>query len=270
MRRFWIAFAAVAVVLGLACGSETIVTVETCTPGQSAACSQSGCSGMHACKADGSGYDACVCFADGGAGRPEGGADAGTQPDSAPDSPSDGPSDVSKSDDSSSADSGSPDTTAHDSGSPDSSSADCRSWALGGIGVPTGTVATASTTYSTDVPALAIDGNLATLWNATNYSGWLSLEFPTPLSITGIRMAASSSPATEETYSVTTLSGSTVIGGATEMVNGNTSIDGGPPYTIEPAIPITPGTYDGIIINVSESSSWIVINEVSLLTAACP
>jgi hypothetical protein len=255
MRRVCIAFAAVALVLELACGSETIVTVGICTPGHSTACSHTGCSGVHACKADGSGYEPCTCFADGGGGPPEAGADAHRQPDSAPDSPSDGPAEASKSD---------------DSGSHDSSSADCRSWALGGIGVPAGTIATASTTYSTDVPALAIDGNLATLWNATTYSGWLSLEFPTPLSITGIRMAASSSPATEETYSVTALSGSTVIGGAPEGVDGYTSIDGGPPYTIEPAIPITPGTYDGIIINVSKSSSWVVINEVSLLTATCP
>jgi hypothetical protein len=40
----------------------------------------------------------------------------------------------------------------------------------------------------------AIDGNLSTSWVAPAYTGWLSLQFPTALTITGIRMAANSDP----------------------------------------------------------------------------
>jgi hypothetical protein len=61
-------------------------TPKVCTPGQSVACTgPGGCSGGQACKADGSGYEACVCGSGGGAGGgggngggTGGGMDAGT------------------------------------------------------------------------------------------------------------------------------------------------------------------------------------------------
>jgi len=68
-------------------------------------------------------------------------------------------------------------------------------------------------------------------------------------------------------------SGATMIGSATEMVSTGTAttemLDAGT-ITIEPAIPVTPGTYAGITINVNGMASWVVIDEVSLLTAECP
>jgi hypothetical protein len=56
----------------------------------------------------------------------------------------------------------------------------------------------------------------------------------------------------------------TSIGTATEMVNGNTML------TIEPAIPLNPGSYSTITINVNGNGSWAAINAVSLLTSECP
>jgi hypothetical protein len=120
-----------------------------------------------------------------------------------------------------------------DAKSDSSSDASCLTWALGGIGVPSGTVATASATYSTDVPSNAIDGDLTTEWNADGHTGSLTLQFPTPQTITGIRMATTSSPPTEESYIITASGSSTTIGSATEMVNGSAT------DTIEPAISVT-------------------------------
>lgn len=161
----------------------------------------------------------------------------------------------------------------------------CLSWSLGGIGVPAGTVATASSTCtapsscsaSSDSPSYAIDRNLSTNWNSGGNTASLSLQFPTPQAITGIRIAAGAYPGTNEAYAVMTLadadSGATTIGSATEMVNTGTAttevLDAGT-ITIEPAIPVTPGTYAGITINVNGMASWVVIDDVSLLTAECP
>jgi hypothetical protein len=153
----------------------------------------------------------------------------------------------------------------------------CLSWALGGVGVPAGTVATAASGSS---PANAIDGNLSTSWNSGGYTGSISLQFPTPQAITGIRIAAQAGPGTNETYAVMTLadadSGATMIGSATEMVNTGTTtemVDAGGTLgtiTIEPAIPVTPGAYAGITINVNGMASWVEIVQVSLLTVGCP
>ncbi len=153
--------------------------------------------------------------------------------------------------------------------------AGCLSWALGGIGVPAGTVVTASSTYGSAVASNAIDGVLATEWWASTWTGWLALQFPSPQAITGIRMAALAgpsmgSPTASETYTVTPAGSSTTIGSAAETVNGTG------PYTIEPAIPVTPDTYAGITISVNAGdpnlgvSTSVGINEVSLLTTGCP
>jgi hypothetical protein len=140
----------------------------------------------------------------------------------------------------------------------------CKTWSLGGIGMPAGTVATASSTYSTYTPNLAIDGDLTTLWNASTYTGWLQLAFPAPVAITGIRLASQATPATNTDYSVTPIASTTVIGSATDFVSPSTTVE------IQPALSVTPGTYSGLIINVNGEASWVVIAEVSLLTAECP
>lgn len=77
----------VAAILGAftigACGSSSDNgAAKTCASGQSVACTgPGGCSGGQACKADGSGYEACVCGVGGG----DGGSDGGTGSDSASD-----------------------------------------------------------------------------------------------------------------------------------------------------------------------------------------
>jgi hypothetical protein len=151
----------------------------------------------------------------------------------------------------------------------------CLPWALGGIGIPAGTVVTASSTSGNEAAAYAIDGVLATAWSATDYTAWLVLQFPSPQAITGIRMAAtaapsSGAPAANETYTLIPEDSSTAAGAATEAVNA------APPYTIEPAIAITPGVYAGITINIDAGTpntgpaSWVIVDEISLLTTACP
>jgi hypothetical protein len=249
-----------------ACGGSEITSASACAPGRSISCTGVGpCAGSQTCKEDGSGYDPCVCSANGGGGSPNNGADASALDDSAS-----GARDGAATGHDSATDSRSDARGSDGSGSYDSGDAGCLSWALGGIGIPAGTLATASATYSNDVAADAIDRDLSTCWNAPGYTASLSLTFPMPQSITGIRMAANSSPAASETYTVTPVGSSTMIGSATETVNGNTSVDGGPPYTIEPAIPVTPGSYAGITINVDGVASWVAINEISLLTSECP
>jgi hypothetical protein len=135
---------------------------------------------------------------------------------------------------------------------------------LGGIGIPSGSVASASSSYSTNTPNLAIDGDLSTYWNAGGYSGSITVTFPSAQTIDGLRIAATASPATNETYSVYGIQGasSTLIGSATLSVPQG--------INILPAIMLTAGTYDGIEVQVNGMSSWVAIAEMSLLTSGCP
>jgi hypothetical protein len=289
MRNLRLALVPLLLIPAVACGGEILPTIASeCVPGRSVTCSSpSGCSGTHVCLADGSGYAPCDCGGDGidvdaagpdatygtddatsddaeqavdaGEEATDASIDAGTFDAGGADSPTDAALDRNMADSSL----GGGDAAPSDgSGTSDGG---CLSWALGGIGVPPGTLASASTTYSNDVPALAIDGELTTDWNATDYTAWLSLQFPTPQTINGIRLAANSSPPTSEIYTVTSAGSSpTTIGSGTEVINGNSG------YTIEPAISVTPGTYAAIIINVNGAGSWVAVNEVSLLTSECP
>ncbi len=69
----------------------------------------------------------------------------------------------------------------------------------------------------------------------------------------------------EAAFGSDTIAGSaTVIGTATTMVNGDVG------YTVEPVLSLTPGAYSGITITVDGGPSWVSINEVSLVTQACP
>jgi hypothetical protein len=68
-----------------------------------------------------------------------------------------------------------------------------------------------------------------------------------------------------ETYTIMRAGTSTVIGQAVESTT-----DGGA-YTIDLAVPITPGAYSGITISVDDGGcAWVQISEVSLLTGDCP
>ena len=133
---------------------------------------------------------------------------------------------------------------------------------LGGIGVPTMSVATASSTYTTYTPDKAIDGDINTAWCAGTNQGWLQIDFPAPTSIAGVRIAAVATPSTTQTFTITPSGSQTVIGSGMRAVNPNVSV--------LPAISVTPGTYSGIRITVDGANSWIQPYEVSLLTPACP
>jgi hypothetical protein len=177
-----------------------------------------------------------------------GAPDAGGH-DGAPESPSDASS-----------------SDASESDSVSSGSGGCLSWALGGIGVPAGTVATASASYGNQLPAQAIDGALTTDWNSGANSGALTLTFPGPQEMTGIRIAAAASPSTSEVYTVT--SSGVSLASATESVT-----SGGPPTappTIEPSITFGPGSYSSLTITIDGESSWVEVAEVSILTSQCP
>jgi hypothetical protein len=148
----------------------------------------------------------------------------------------------------------------------DASDGGCSTWdaGLGGIGIPSGTTATASGSYSSNTPDKAIDMDLSTYWNSGGYSGWIQLTFPSPQTIDGVRIAAVASPPTNETYQVygITNNNPTLIGSATLSVPGSISV--------LPPISLTQGAYDGIKLVVGGNASWVAVAEVSLLTTGCP
>jgi len=139
----------------------------------------------------------------------------------------------------------------------------CNSSVLGGIGIPAGTVATANASYTPYTPDKAIDGELGRGWNAGSNTGWLRLDFPTAIAITGVRLAAFASPSSDETFVISENGQGTTIGDATRRVAAGTSA-----AQLAP-IPVTPGTYSSITIAVKAAASWVEVSEVSLLTSDC-
>ena len=140
----------------------------------------------------------------------------------------------------------------------------CESSTLGGIGVPDGTVTSASGSYPPGTPDAAVDGDLTNAWNSGQYWGWLRLDFPAPTTITGVHIAAFATPTTDETYTIAADSLSTPIGTATRRVPA-----GVVPSLLAP-IPVTPGTYSSITITINGELSWVAIADLSLLTQGCP
>jgi hypothetical protein len=69
---------------------------------------------------------------------------------------------------------------------------------------------------------------------------------------------------TAEAHLLVSRSYAPAVGIPSEALNGNTML------TIEPAIPLNPGSYSTITINVDGNGSWAAINGVSLLTSECP
>lgn len=135
---------------------------------------------------------------------------------------------------------------------------------LGGIGTPTGTTATATSSYSSNVPSLAVDLDPGTYWNAGGTSGSLTITFPKPQLVSGVRIATIASPASSETYTIYAISGSV----ASQIGTGTFNVPQG--LTINPTIAVPPGTFDGIRVDVSSSPSWSAIAEVSVVTPLCP
>lgn len=135
---------------------------------------------------------------------------------------------------------------------------------LGGIGVPAGTTASASSSWQTSTADKAIDGDLGTGWNAGGTSGSLTLTFAAAQPLNGVRLATAALPQSSETYTVYGYSGMTptMIGQATLTVPQGVAV-------LSP-INVTPGGYDAIRIDVASSQSWASIVEVSILTPNCP
>jgi hypothetical protein len=154
---------------------------------------------------------------------------------------------------------------AGNSGSNDGGTVDgCARGDLAGIGVPVGTVATASTSLAADSgPDKAIDGDTTTRWNAGTFTGWITLTFPAPVAISGVRLHVHASPETTESYVVTSSSSTTAIGSQTADVTPQ-------PGVVLPDILVTPGTYSSITITVDGGTSWVAIDAIWLLPFACP
>jgi hypothetical protein len=139
----------------------------------------------------------------------------------------------------------------------------CASGDLAGIGVPAGTVATASGYTMTGFTAdKAIDGDTTTRWNAGTITGWITLTFPAPVAISAVRLHAHAVPDSIETYTITQGSSPTAIG--SEMVDVPPA-----PGIVLPDIQVTPGSYSSITISVSGTVAWVNIYEIWLLPFAC-
>lgn len=135
---------------------------------------------------------------------------------------------------------------------------------LGGIGVPMGTTASASSSWQTSTPDKSIDGDLGTGWNAGGYSGSLTITFPQAQVMNGIHIATAALPASQETWTVYGYQNSmpTMIGSATMTAPQGVAV-------LAP-INVMVGGYDQIRIDVTAQSSWASIVEVSILTPNCP
>lgn len=129
---------------------------------------------------------------------------------------------------------------------------------LEGVSPPIGTVVTAS---SSAAPAKnAIDGCSETPWNSGGYSGTLQLQFPYTVTLSGVHLAAQSTPNTNETYTIYGLQDGNWIqisDAAKRTVTGT--------VTYLNPIAVTVGKYDGIKITVNGGASWVAIHEVLLI-----
>lgn len=136
--------------------------------------------------------------------------------------------------------------------------------ALGGIGVPAGSTASATTTYASQTPDLAVDGDEGTYWNSGGFAGSITVKFPAPVTFDGVKLFVSALPTTSETYTVYGIQDANVNPLAQSTQTAQQS--GGALQTI--AIPND--AYDGIRIDVDGNQSWVAINEIALVTAYCP
>jgi len=136
--------------------------------------------------------------------------------------------------------------------------------ALGGIGIPAGSTASATTSYSTNTPDQAIDGDLGTYWNAGGTTGSLTITFPSPQTFDAVRLGVTALPTSDETYTISGMHDATQsqIGQSTQSAPQGGSV-------LSP-IPVTSGTYDGLVIDVTSTQSWVAITDVSLVTSYCP
>lgn len=146
------------------------------------------------------------------------------------------------------------------SGTASTSSGGTAPAGMTGSPMPAGTQATASSAFSPDVAGNAIDGNLGTAWNSGSGTGVLTLQFPSPQSISALGIAANASPATTESYTIQGLTsgGWVTIGQATPYVDSTSS------SAAYFTIPVTAGTYSAVRLSINGEHSWVSINEITL------
>lgn len=131
----------------------------------------------------------------------------------------------------------------------------------GAFALPQGTVVTASGNANGYPPSNAADCNASTIWVAGNYTGTLTLQFPSSKSeIAAVALSATASPNANVTYTIRGRDAGVyrVIGSATYAVTG--------PLTPLAPIPVEPGRYDAIAIDANAGQSWVGIGDVGLVT----
>jgi len=130
---------------------------------------------------------------------------------------------------------------------------------------PSGTTVTANGAYMSAAESV-VDAQLSTVWNSGDYAGWLRLKFPSPTRFDRVRIAANALPACDEVYTIKGVSGgaTTTLATATRSVTSETKW--------LPAIELSAGTYDELLIEIGMSASWIAIGEIVVFesTAGCP
>jgi len=133
-----------------------------------------------------------------------------------------------------------------------------------GIGVPPGTVVTASTANDTDPATNVIDGDIVDEWNAGTVSGWITLTFPAPTMIAAVRIHADALPVTNEMFTLSTSTSTVPLASFSAEVMTV-------PGTFLPEVRIPPALYSDLTIMVNAGASWVGVNEIWVLPAStCP
>lgn len=68
--------------------------------------------------------------------------------------------------------------------------------------LPTGSVATAAKVHPTSLAKNAIDGNVATWWNAGDSTGSITITFPKPIVFDRVQVMADANPSQDEKYTI--------------------------------------------------------------------
>lgn len=132
---------------------------------------------------------------------------------------------------------------------------------MSGCQIPGGATATANSSYDSQTPNLAIDGNLTTSWSAGATSGTLTVTFPHGVPMAGLYVDTQASPASSQTYTVSVLDNAQWVSEGTTTVSVGTS-----PGVV--FLPLPAGTFDGVSLQVSDPSSWILIYEITTAPAS--
>jgi hypothetical protein len=134
--------------------------------------------------------------------------------------------------------------------------------ALGGIGMPAGSLTSASGSYNS-TPLDAIDDNLGTVWNSGGFTGSITIMFPSPVSFDGVKIYANALPSTSETYTIYGIQDQQT----TQLAQSTQNVDQGSQLS---TIAVPNAMYDGLRIDVQGNASWVAINEIALATTYCP